>query len=200
MLASGILGACVGYLLTLLVNFSVVPSALPFWIFLGAGVVILQGDAESPRPTHTPHHGRPLWLVAGLLAAALLSVVAIGLPGVADTRLHDSLSASAAGDRVRAARLAADARGLQPQQQLYAATAGNLAMTDASWIAAREAFMTAAGLGSFDPSVFRQLAIADDHLGLHAEAVAAAERSVELNRFDPRNLAVLQAVTSAPPG
>ena len=200
MLASGVLGACVGYLLTLLVNFSVVPAALPFWIFLGAGVVILQRDAESPAPTHTPRHGRARWIVAGLLAAALLSVVAIGLPGVADTWLHDSLTASAAGDRERAAGLAADARSLQPQQQLYAATAGNLAMTDADWTAAREAYMTAAKLGSFDPSVFRQLAIADDHLGLHAEAVAAAERSVELNRFDPRNLAVLQAITSGPPG
>jgi hypothetical protein len=31
-------------------------------------------------------------------------------------------------------------------------------------------------------------------------AIAAAKRSVELNRFDPRNLAVLQAVTSAPAG
>jgi O-antigen ligase len=199
-LASGILGACVGYLLTLLVNFSVVPAALPFWIFLGASAAMLQGDTESRAPTHAPYHSRPLWLVAGLLAAALLSVVAIGLPYVADTRLHDAFTAFAAGDRGRAGSLAAEARSLQPQEQMYAATAGNIAMADADWARAREAFMTAAGLGSFDPSVFRQLAIADDHLGLHAEAVVAAERSVELNRFDPRNLAVLQTVTSAPPG
>jgi O-antigen ligase len=199
-LASGILGACVGYLLTLLVNFSVVPAALPFWIFLGASAAMLQGDTESRAPTHAPYHSRPLWLVAGLLAAALLSVVAIGLPYVADTRLHDAFTAFAAGDRGRAGSLAAEARSLQPQEQMYAAAAGNIAMADADWARAREAFMTAAGLGSFDPSVFRQLAIADDHLGLHAEAVVAAERSVELNRFDPRNLAVLQTVTSAPPG
>lgn len=200
MLASGVLGACVGYLLALLVNFSVVPAALPFWIFLGAGAVILQGDAESRAPTHARRHGRALWLAAGVLAAAFLSVMTIGLPAAADSRLHDSLEAFAAGDQARAARLAADARGLQPRQQLYAATAGNIAMTDSDWTAAREAFMTAAALGSFDPSVFRQLAIADDHLGLHAEAVVAAERSVELNRFDPRNRAVLRSVTAAPPG
>jgi O-antigen ligase len=199
-LASGILGACFGYLLTLLVNFSVVPAALPFWIFLGASAAMLQGDTESRAPTHAPYHSRPLWLVAGLLAAALLSVVAIGLPYVADTRLHDAFTAFAAGDRGRAGSLAAEARSLQPQEQMYAAAAGNIAMADADWARAREAFMTAAGLGSFDPSVFRQLAIADDHLGLHAEAAVAAERSVELNRFDPRNLAVLQTVTSAPPG
>jgi putative inorganic carbon (HCO3(-)) transporter len=47
MLGSGVLGACAGYLLTLLVNFSVVPAALPFWIFLGAATVALQRDAES---------------------------------------------------------------------------------------------------------------------------------------------------------
>lgn len=128
------------------------------------------------------------------------SVVAIALPYVADTRLHDSLTAFAAGDQGGAASLVADARGLQPQQQLYAAAAGNVAMANADWTAARDAFTTAAKLGSFDPSVFRQLAIADGHLGLHAEAVAAAKRSVELNRFDPRNLAVLQAVTAPPPG
>jgi O-antigen ligase len=198
MLASGVLGACVGYLLTLLVNFSVVPAALPFWIFLGAGAVILQGDAESRAPAR-PHHRRPLGLVAGLLAATLLSVVAIGLPAMAEAKLHDALIASAGGDRGRAASLAADARGLQPQEQLYAATAGNLAVTAADWTAARDAYMTAAKLGSFDPSMFRQLAIADDHLGLHGEAIAAAERSVELNRFDPRSLAVLQAVRSGAP-
>ena len=49
MLASGILGACVGYVLTLLVNFSTVPAALPFWIFLGAAAFILQGDEDSPN-------------------------------------------------------------------------------------------------------------------------------------------------------
>ena len=43
-LAGGVLGACAGYLVTNLVNFSVVPAALPFWIFLGAAAVILQGD------------------------------------------------------------------------------------------------------------------------------------------------------------
>ena len=69
-------------------------------------------------------------------------------------------------------------------------------MGDADWTAAKDAYTTAANLGSFDPSVFRQLALADDHLGLHDEAIAAAKRSVELNRFDPRNLAVLQALTS----
>jgi O-antigen ligase len=49
MLAGGILGACVGYVLTLLVNFSTVPAALPFWIFLGAAAFIVQGDADTRK-------------------------------------------------------------------------------------------------------------------------------------------------------
>ncbi|HEY8814256.1 MAG TPA: hypothetical protein VIP57_04035 [Candidatus Dormibacteraeota bacterium] len=73
-------------------------------------------------------------------------------------------------------------------------------MVGSDWTRAREAYLSAADLGSFDPSVFRQLAVADEHLGLRAEAIAAAKRSVELNPFDPRNLAVLKTVTSAPPG
>lgn len=49
LLAWGILGACVGYVLTLLVNFSTVPAALPYWIFLGAAAFILQGHEDSRK-------------------------------------------------------------------------------------------------------------------------------------------------------
>ncbi|HXC75627.1 MAG TPA: O-antigen ligase family protein [Candidatus Acidoferrum sp.] len=201
-LASGVLGAGVAYLLTLLVNFSTVPAALPFWIFLGAASVILQSDA-APRPEPAQSHkriGRPMQLAGGLVLLAVIAVGAIGMPYVADSNLHDSMAALAAGDRVDAATFAADARVLQPQQEMYAVAAGNVAMADSDWTAAREAYMSAANLGSFDASVFRQLAIADEHLGLQVEAVVAAERSVELNRFDPRNLAFLKTVTSTSPG
>jgi hypothetical protein len=194
MMAGGILGACAGYLITVLVNFSVVPAALPFWLFLGAAAVILQGEAA---PGQAPQRaGRPLHLAAGLLTVAVLALPAVAVPYIADARLHDALTAFAAGDQGRAVSLVTDARSLQPQQPLYAAAAGNVAMAGSDWSRARDAYRTAASLGSFDPSVFRQLAIADGHLGLHDEAVAAAKRSVELNRFDPRNLAVLQALTS----
>ncbi len=202
LLAGGILGGCVAYLLTLLVNFSTVPAALPFWIFVGAAAVILQGDA-APGPASDQSRkggGRPPQLAVGLLAFAILTLPAVAMPYSADARFHDALTAFAAGDRGSAARLIAGARSLQPQQQVYAAAAGNVATADADWSRAREAYMTAARLGSFDPSVFRQLAIADQHLGLQADAIAAAKRSVELNRFDPRNLAVLQAVASVTTG
>jgi O-antigen ligase len=199
MLAMGILGACVGYVLTIAVNFSAVPAALPFWIFLGAAAVILPGDASSQTPSR-PRRGRNTLLGTGLIAASSLAIIAVAVPYSADSRFHDGMTALLAGDQGRAATLIADARSLQPQQPLYAAAAGNAALAGAEWVKAREAYLTAARLGSFDPSVFRQLAIADQQLGLRAEAIAAAKRSVELNRFDRRNQAVLQAVTSEGPG
>ena len=54
-LASGVLGAGVAYLVTLLVNFSTVPAALPFWIFIGAATVILQGDSAPRHEPELPH-------------------------------------------------------------------------------------------------------------------------------------------------
>jgi len=126
-----------------------------------------------------------------------MSVPALALPYVGDDRARQALSTFAAGDRGRATALIAEARAAQPQQVLYAAVAGNLATAGGDWAAAREAYLRAAQLGSFDPSVFRQLAVADQHLGLEVEAVAAARRSVELGRFDPRNRALLDELTAA---
>jgi len=55
----------------------------------------------------------------------------------------------------------------------------------------------AARLGAFSPAAFRYLALADDALGRSLEAVAAARRAVELDRYDPQNQAVLNKVTSS---
>jgi putative inorganic carbon (HCO3(-)) transporter len=195
-LAGGVLGAWAGYLITSLVNFSVVPASLPFWMFLGAGAAILRADADLPATAQVRHRGRPLPLAVVLIALAIMPLPTIGWPYAADSRFREALTSLVAGDRGRAVALVLEARAAQPQEPLYAAEAGNLAMAGADWAAAREAYMRAAQLGSFNPSVFRQLAIADEHLGLKAEAVAAARRSVELNRFDPENLAVLHEVAS----
>ena len=196
--AGAVLGACAAYLITNLVNFSVVPAALPFWMFLGAATVLFQADEGAEAPTRVGHRARPAVAASGLVALAAVSVATIALPFVGDTRLHDGLNAFATGDSGRASRLVSDAGVLQPHQALYAAVAGNLAMADGDWAAARDAYMRAARLGSFDPSVFRQLAVADEHLGLHAEAVAAARRSVELGGFDSRNRVVLAEVLAQP--
>jgi putative inorganic carbon (HCO3(-)) transporter len=198
-LAIGVLGACAGYLITNLVNFSVVPAALPFWLFLGAGTVVLRPDEVESTPAWMRPRAHLLSSGVGLLALTLISVPALVLPYVGDSRTRQALSTFGAADSGQAAALIAQARAAQPQQALYAAVAGNVATAGADWAAAREAYERAAELGSFDPSVFRQLAVADQHLGLEAEAVAAARRSVELGRFDPRNLAVLQELTGPGP-
>ena len=196
--AGAVLGACAAYLITNLVNFSVVPAALPFWLFLGAATALLQGGEQPEAPTRAGRRARLPLAASGLIALAAVSVAAIALPYLGDTRLHAGLNAFAAGDIGRASGLVSQAGGVQPQEALYAAVAGNVAMADGDWAAARDAYMRAARLGSFDPSVFRQLAIADERLGLQAEAVAAARRSVELGGFDSRNRAVLAEVLAQP--
>jgi putative inorganic carbon (HCO3(-)) transporter len=192
--AGAVLGAGAAFLITNLVNFSVVPAALQFWLFLGAGTVLLQVDEGPEAENRVGRRARLPLAVSGLVALAAVSVVAIALPYVGDTGLREGLNAFAAGDTGRASRLVSEAGAVQPQQALYAAVAGNLSMAGGDWAAARDAYMRAARLGSFDPSVYRQLAIADEHLGLQAEAVAAARRSVELGGFDSRNRAVLAEV------
>jgi hypothetical protein len=83
---------------------------------------------------------------------------------------------------------------LAPNEANYAIVAGNYALNedqngypapDADWLAAREAYESAARLGSFSPEMFQTLALVDDHLSDHPAAVAAARRALELDRYDP---------------
>jgi predicted TPR repeat methyltransferase len=64
--------------------------------------------------------------------------------------------------------------------------------SNADWAAAREAYQTAARLGSFSPEMFRELAIVDEHLGDHAGAVANARKALELDRYDTASQALLK--------
>jgi hypothetical protein len=123
-----------------------------------------------------------------------MSLPMVALPYVADTRFHEAMTTFMSGYRGRAIAAVQESRAADPQEPLYAAEAGNLAMAGTDWAVARDGYLRAAELGSFNPAVFRQLAIADRNLGLHAEAVAAARRSVELGRFEPQNLALLDEV------
>jgi hypothetical protein len=69
--------------------------------------------------------------------------------------------------------------------------AGNLAFERCDWAAARIAYQDAARLGTYNPAVYRNLALADRALGLRSEGKAAARKAVELDRFDPANRALL---------
>jgi hypothetical protein len=67
---------------------------------------------------------------------------------------------------------------------------------DADWAAAREAFETAARLGSYSPEMFRDLAGVDEHLGDHAAALAAARHALSLDRYDTLSQALVTRLES----
>ena len=67
----------------------------------------------------------------------------------------------------------------------------SLAFERGDWAGARIAYGDAARLGTYNPVVYRNLALADRDLGLRSEGMAAARKAVELDRFDPVNQALL---------
>jgi Flp pilus assembly protein TadD len=120
-----------------------------------------------------------------------LAAIAIVLPYLADARLLAAVKADFGG-RIRDATAAAQqARLLWPRESVYAVEVGNIAFERGDWVAAREAYGDSAELGTYNPLVYRNLALADRHLGLLSEGEAAARKAVELDRFDPANRALL---------
>jgi O-antigen ligase len=184
-----LLSAFVAYQVVLLVNFTALSAAFPFWIF--AAAAMHSAGAAVPRAAVIP---RPALLVGGA-AAVLLVVPGVGLPLIADQRLQQAVDADVARQpRASAAAPAADAHWLQPQESVYAVEVGNIAFEWGDWAAARTAYDRASQLGLFNPTAYRNLALADQHLGLKQEAVTAARRAVYLDRFDPVNQALFAQV------
>jgi hypothetical protein len=185
------------YQVVVMVNFTALGSAFPFWIFAAASMVAWGATREVrwvPDPARLPV------TVTGAVVAALVPVVAVpvlglaiptvALPYLADVRLNEAVHAQQFHPQA-AAQLAADARGLNPQESVYAVEAGNVAFDNQDWATARDAYLDAIWLGTFSPRLYRHLAIADSNLGLRAEALAAAQQAVYLDRFDPANQALL---------
>ncbi|HEX9098373.1 MAG TPA: O-antigen ligase family protein [Candidatus Dormibacteraeota bacterium] len=188
----------VGYQVTLQLNFSAPPAAMPFWIFAAAAVEIW----TQPRRIVSLRllHWR-LAIGAGTVMIALL--VALGtawivLPYAADARLLSAVRADFSGHPDQATPLAMQARDLWPRESVYAVEVGNLAFERGDWAAARSAYLEASQLGTYNPAVYRNLALSDQHLGRLGEAHAAARKAVELDRFDPANRALLAQFE--PPG
>jgi len=188
--AFAVFAAWVAYTATLQVNFSALASAFPFWIFAAAAMQIW---GATHRAEAIPLTKGPPAAVAGLLGVAgfLALGTAIVLPYRADTNLFTAVTADFGGRSREAMDPAMQARILGPRESVYAVEVGNIAFELGDWAAARDAYGDAAELGTYNPLVYRNLALADRNLGLMAEARAAARQAFELNRFDPANQALL---------
>jgi O-antigen ligase len=204
--AAALFGGWLAYELTIQVNFSWIPAAAPFWLFAAAAMVMA---AERPSVSAVPPRAlplrRPLRIAAASAVTLLIALIAplVVRPFLADAHFYAAVVAAGQGRRDDAVRDIAAARALAPEQSVYAVEAGNIDISFGSggsaapdWARARDDYEDAARLGSFDPLAFHFLAVADLNLGRPKEALAAARRAVELNRFDPASQAFLAQLTS----
>jgi O-antigen ligase len=197
-MALPIFASWLGYQVTLQLNFSAPAAALPFWISAAAAIV---SWTPQPRTVSLGLPDRRLAIGAGALMVVSLLLVAlawIAVPYIADARLLSAVGADFSGHSDQAVPLARQARELWPRESVYAIEVGNLAFERGDWAAARDAYRDAAQLGTYNPAVYRNLALSDQHLGRLDEAHAAARKAVELDRFDPANRALLAQFE--PPG
>jgi O-antigen ligase len=197
-LAWSLFAGWAGYEATLQLNFTSVAAALPFWIFVAAALVLCHDDSASASVYQLPRMTR-LGSAAGVVAVSALSIPALGFAYVGDHSLLQAVEADIAGRPAAATAFAATAHGTAPQESVYAVEVGNVAFERRDWVGARKAYSSAESLGTFNPQMFRNLAIADRQLGLFADAVAAARAAVYLDRFDPLNQAILAQMEAPQP-
>jgi len=186
------------YAITVQLNFTALAAAFPFWIFAAACIVTWQ--TRSVITSIVVPRSRGVQAVGGLAIAGLaaLFVVFVVPPYLADADLPRAVSADARGSS-EATALAEQSRRLAPQESVYAVESANLAFEGRHWIAARDAYEDAARLGTYNPLVYRNLALADVQLGNRVGARAAALEALELNRFDPANQALVAQFATGPP-
>ncbi len=191
----------IAYMVSIQADFSWIPTSVPFWFFAAAAIVTWAPHVESVRVAEFPQRiAIPAMSGASMLLVVLL-VPAVVLPYLADAKYAAALNPP---DLNQARAAMAQARALAPNEAIYAIEAGNYALnldqngnpaSNADWSAAREAYQTAARLGSFSPEMFQELALVDEHFGDHAGAVAAATRALELDRYDPGSQLLLKRLT-----
>jgi O-antigen ligase len=196
--AYAVMAGWIGYTATVQVNFSALAAAFPFWIFAAAAMETW-GATHVVR-TWTLPRGRWVAVAGSIATAGVLAVGAIGtaLPNLADASLLKAVNADFSGRSSDAQAPARLAREIWPRESVYAVEVANIAFERGDWSAAREAYADAAALGTYNPLVYRNLALADRNLGRIDEARAAARKAVELDRFDPANRALLAQFGSAP--
>ena len=196
--AAAAFGGVVAYQLWAQANFSWVPAAAPYWLFLAAASTTWKGDLPTVSLVRLPRT-RGL----GLALAVIVGLGLIGLTAAGTARARSAeayfqfgLAAEARGDLGAARAALARARSLGPEQSQYALEAGTVALrsTDLGqgrWLAANEAFSDAARLGTYYSAVYYDLALTDIQLGRQAEAMAALGKALRLSPGDPASLALL---------
>jgi O-antigen ligase len=197
--AFAIFAAWLAYEVTLQLNFSALAASLPFWIFAAAAME----SWGAPRRLSLPLsrlRGRAGWGLAAITITALatLMVVATVFPYLADSRLLAAVNADVQGHLDQAAAAAAQARKFAPQESVYAVEVGNIAFERGDWSRAADAYGAAARLGTYNPLIYRNLALADRNLARWAEARAAAQKAVEMDRYDPANQALMAQLRLSP--
>ena len=192
--AVAIFAGWIAYQATLQLNFSALAASLPFWIFAAAAMESWGATRPGPTSFLPLERGREIFRapafisIAGLAALAIVGTV---FPYLADSHLRVAVSADYEGRADAARTAAAEARDLAPRESVYAVEVANIAFEHGDWVSAADAYADAARLGTYNPLVYRNLALADINLGRYPEARAAAEKAVELDRFDPANRALL---------
>jgi O-antigen ligase len=188
--AGAIFAGWAAYQVALQLNFTALSSAFPFWIFCAAAMVCWGATTTT---SHELGHRRLAGVLGGVAGAGLLTLTAFGvvLPYLADASLFTAFGADISRHPLQARAAAERARSLGPEESVYAVEVGNVAFEEGDWAGARDAYMDAARLGTYNAAVFRNLAIADRNLGLLGEARAAALGAYFLSPLDPANRALL---------
>jgi tetratricopeptide (TPR) repeat protein len=133
---------------------------------------------------------------------ALLVVLAVPLviyPYVADAQLRQAIDLASRSRPAEAQAAAELARSFGPQESVYAVEVGNIAVERRDLIAAREAYIEATKLGTYNAFVYMNLALVDLQLGRRDDALSAARTAAELNRFDPATQALVAQIEAASP-
>ena len=188
--------AWLAYQLPTQVNFSWLPAAAPFWLFLGAAAVLCIGPENRVQQLSIHRPWRAAAAIAAGGAALLLLVPAVVRPYQAESRFSAALQAELRGDLAAALPLLEDARQLAPDNPVYAVGAGNLMLRTGRIDQARMAFKSAIERGSEDAAAYRSLAIIDQLTGNRAEAIWAAEKGFQLDRFSRASQELLNQTTA----
>jgi tetratricopeptide (TPR) repeat protein len=158
------------------------------------------GALKPPRVIALPWRA-PVLAGSSIVAAALVVLAAtlVIYPYIADAQLRRAIDLTYRSRPAEAQAAAELARSFAPQESVYAVEVGNIAVERHDLIAARDAYVEATRLGTYNAFVYMNLALVDLQLGRRDEALSAARKAVELNRFDPATQALVAQIEAASP-